>query len=60
MRIIFHEAAHHRPATSHYTPHSHLHHCNMPPPGCGVKTAAAEVVREEEEVAAALLDEQLW
>jgi len=32
----------------------------MPVLGCLVKAAYAVVAREEEEVAAALLDEQLW
>jgi hypothetical protein len=32
----------------------------VPALGCHVKTADAVVVFEEEEVAAALLDEQLW
>jgi hypothetical protein len=66
IRIIFHDAAHHRPATSHCptTPHSythtHLHNHNVPVLGCHVKAADAVVAREEEEVATALLDEQLW
>ena len=58
-----HEAAHHRPATSHYTPllhtNTHLHHHVVPVLGCDEKAAEA-VVREEEQVVAALLDEQLW
>jgi hypothetical protein len=61
---IFHEAAHHRAATSHCTPllqkNTDLHHGKAPFLGCDVKAAHAVVVREEEEVAAALLDEQLW
>jgi hypothetical protein len=32
----------------------------VPVLGCDVKAADTDVVREEEEVAAALLDEQLW
>jgi hypothetical protein len=32
----------------------------VPIAGCEVKAAGAGFVREEEEVAAALLDEQLW
>jgi hypothetical protein len=45
------------------TPHSytlsHLHHREVPLLGCEVKAAGA-LVEKEEEVAAALLDEQLW
>ena len=45
----------------HPTPtHTHLHHRQVPVLGCDVKAAGAVVHREEEEVAAALLDEQLW
>ena len=58
--IIFHESAHQRPATPHSYKNTHPHHRKVPIAGCGVKAAAADVVREEEEVAAALLDEQLW
>ena len=60
--IIFHEEAHHRPVTSHYTSllHTHLHHRQVPVLGCGEKAAEAVLIREEEQVAAALLDEQLW
>jgi hypothetical protein len=47
------------PTTPHSYTHTHLHHRKVPVLGCDVKAAAAEVVREEEEVAAALLDEQL-
>jgi hypothetical protein len=45
----------------HPTPtHTHLHHRKVPFLGCDEKAAEAVVAREEEEVAAALLDEQLW
>ena len=45
----------------HPTPtHTHLHHREVTVLGCNVETAETVVVREEEEVAAALLDEQLW
>jgi len=40
--------------------HTHLHHRLVPVVGCDPKAAAAGFVREEEQVAAALLDEQLW
>ena len=62
--IVFDDAAHHRPATSHYTPllykTPHLHHRKVPVLGCHVKAADAVVACEEEQVVAALLDEQLW
>jgi len=45
--------------TPTYT-HTHLHHGNVPVVSCDAKAAGAVVVREEEEVVAALLDEQLW
>jgi hypothetical protein len=48
------------PATPHSYTHTHLHHHEVPVLGCHVKAASAVVVREEEQVAAALLDEQLW
>jgi hypothetical protein len=61
---VFHEAAHHRPPRHPTTPHSfthtHLHHRQVPVLGCDEKAAKAVVVREEEQVAVALLDEQLW
>ena len=45
----------------HPTPtHTHLHHREVPILGCNEKTAAPVLVSEEEQVAAALLDEQLW
>ena len=40
--------------------HTHLHHRQVPLLGCEEKAAGAVVAREEEQVAAALLDEQLW
>ena len=61
--IIFHETTYHRPETSHYTPlltRTHLHHRHVPLLGSGEKTAAAVVEREEDQVSAALLDEELW
>jgi hypothetical protein len=39
---------------------THLHHSKVPLLCCDVKAAVAVVVRREEQVAAALLDEQLW
>ena len=45
--------------TVRYT-HTHLHHHQVPVLGCYEKAAGAVVDREEEEVAAPLLDEQLW
>jgi hypothetical protein len=45
----------------HPTPtHTHLHHRKVPLVGCHVKAAGAVVEREEEQVVAVLLDEQLW
>ena len=48
------------PTTPHSYTHTHLHHRKVPLLGCAVKAADTDVAREEEEVAAALLDEQLW
>ena len=48
------------PTTPHSDTHTHLHHREVPVLGCHVKAAAVVVVREDEEVASALLDEQLW
>jgi hypothetical protein len=48
------------PTTPHSYTHTHLHHRQVTVLGCNVETAETVVVREEEEVAAALLDEQLW
>jgi hypothetical protein len=42
------------------SPCTHLHHCELPVLFCDEKAADAVLVREEEQVAAALLDEQLW
>jgi hypothetical protein len=47
------------PTTPHSYTHTHLHHREVSVLGCHVK-AAGVVVSEEEQVAAALLDEQLW
>ena len=47
-------------AAPHSYTHTHLHHREVPVLGCDVKAAVAVIVSEEEEVAAALLDEQLW
>ena len=48
------------PTTPHAYTHTHLHHRQLPVLDCHAKAAGAVVEREEEEVAAALLDEQLW
>ena len=48
------------PTAPHSYTHTHLHHREVPLLGCDVKAAVAVIVSEEEEVAAALLDEQLW
>jgi hypothetical protein len=46
--------------TPHSYTHTHLHHRKVPLAGRHVKAAGAVVGREEEQVAAALPDEQLW